>query len=160
MLVLLAATTVAFTGPSALAQDQINLGGELVGTLAFVAEGGGNFSFGLCDNLNGKKKCVSGDTVIGKATGTGAFAGDNGFYILQGNGLTTGSLNSCGGGTCNWTLSTGSPLSFEFRQFKNGSGTDFLDGTLKMTGLSEVASGKVFLETITIDLTVTGCSIY
>ena len=58
MIALLVAATVAFTLPSALAQDQINLGKETTGTLAFVAEGGGNFTLNLCDNLNGSRKCV------------------------------------------------------------------------------------------------------
>lgn len=158
MLTLLAAAIVAFTVPTAAAQSDIDLGQELTGTLAFVGTGGGNFTVGLCDNLNGSKKCVSGDTVIGKAAGDGVFAGDNGFYILQGTALTTGTFNSpCSGGTCNWTLSTAAPgLSFEFRQFKNGGGTDFLDGTLRMLGMSEVKSGKVFEETITLDLAVSG----
>jgi len=157
MLTLLAATIVAFTVPSALAQSDIDLGQETTGTLAFVGTGGGNFTLGLCDNLNGSKKCVSGDTVIGNAVGDGSFAGDNGFYILRGNALTTGNFTGCVGTTCSWTLSTAAPgLSFEFRQFKNGGGIDFLDGTLRMIAMSEVPSGKVFLETFTLDLTVSG----
>jgi hypothetical protein len=153
---LLAATIVAFTVPSSVAQNDIDLGGELSGTLAFVAQGGGNFTLGLCDSLNGAKKCVGGDTVIGGATGTGTFLGDNGFYTLTGNALTTGTFTGCVGTTCSWTLSTASPLSFKFTQGKFGGGTDFLNGTLQMIGLTEVPNGKLFSETITLELTVTG----
>ena len=158
MLTLLAATIVAFTVTSALAQSDIDLGQETTGTLAFVAQGGGNFTLGLCDNLNGARKCVSGDTVAGTAAGDGQFYGDTGFYILKGNALTTGTLNwFCGAGMCTWTLSTANPgYTFEFRQNRNGTGTDFLDGTLKMLSLTETPSGKVFNETITLQLTVTG----
>jgi PEP-CTERM motif len=156
MLTLLAATVVAFTVPSAVAQSDIDMGGELSGTLAFVAQGGGNFTLGLCDSLNGQKKCVGGDTLIGKATGDGAFNGDNGFYTLTGNALTTGTFTGCAGTTCNWTLNTASPLNFKMTQGKFGGGIDYLNGTLKMIGLTEVPNGKLFSETITVDLTVTG----
>lgn len=152
-LTLLAATIVVLTATGVLAQNQINLGQEQTGTLAFVAEGGGNFSLGLCDNLNGARKCVSGDTVIGKASGQGDFNGDNGFYILTGTALTTGTFTGCPGGVCNWTLSTANPgYNFEFNSQKNGLGTNFLTGTLTMLGMTEVAAGKVFNETITLEL--------
>jgi hypothetical protein len=156
MIALLAATIVAFTMPSALAQNNIDLGEEVSGTLAFVAEGGGNFTVGLCDTMNGNKMCVGGDTLIGNAKGTGTFLGDNGFYTLTGSGLTTGTFTGCVGTTCSWTLSTPSPLNFKFTQGKFGGGTDYLNGTLQMVGLTEVPDGKLFSETITLNLTVTG----
>jgi PEP-CTERM motif len=156
MLTLLAATIVALTVPSALAQSDIDLGGEQMGTLAFVAGGGGAFTFGLCDNLNFQRKCIGGDTVKGTATGDGGFAGDNGFYTLTGNALTTGTFGGCQGTTCSWSLSTANPYNFTFTQFKNGTGIDYLNGTIKMLGLTEVPNGKLFAETITLDLTVTG----
>jgi hypothetical protein len=156
MLTLFAAMIVAFTVPSALAQSDIDLGGEKVGTLAFVAGGGGAFTFGLCDTLNFQRKCIGGDTLKGVATGDGGFAGANGFYTLTGPGLTTGTLTGCLGTTCSWTLSTASPYNFTFTQFKNGTGTDYLNGTIKMLALTEVPNGKLFSETITLDLTVTG----
>lgn len=159
MLALLAATLVAFTVPGALAQSDIDLGGELSGTLAFVAQGGGNFTVGLCDSLNGNRKCVGGDTVIGKATGDGQFNGDNGFYTLTGNALTTGTFTGCVGTTCSWTLSTASPLNFKMTAGKFGGGIDYLNGTLKLIGLTETPNGKLFSETMTVDLTVTGGSL-
>ena len=151
MLTLLAATIAVFTVTGALAQSDIDLGQASTGALAFVAQGGGNFSLGLCDNFNGARKCAGGDTVIGKAGGDGIFAGDNGFYILKGNALQTGTFTGCSSGVCNWTLSGGG-YSFEFRQFKNGTGIDYLDGTLTMLSMTEVPSGKVFSETITLEL--------
>jgi PEP-CTERM motif len=156
MLALLATTIVAFTVPVALAQSDIDLGGQQSGTLAFVAQGAGSFTVGLCDNLNGNKKCVGGDTVIGTATGDGQFNNDNGFYTLTGNALTTGTLvsGSCGTGTCAWTLS-GGPLAFKMTSLKFG-GTDYLSGTLTLLGLTEVPNGKLFSETLTVDLHVTG----
>jgi PEP-CTERM motif len=154
MIALLVAATVSFTLPSALAQDQINLGKETTGTFAFVADGGGNFTLNLCDNLNGSRKCVSGDTVIGTATGTGDFLGYNGVYILQGNATQTGTFTGCVGTTCTWTISGGG-LNFEFSPTKSGA-TDWLSGTLTMTGLTEVPSGKVFEETISITLSNLG----
>jgi len=159
MLTLLAATLAAFTVTSALAQSDIDLNQATAGGLAFVAQGGGNFSLGLCDNFNGARKCVGGDTVVGGAAGDGVFAGYNGFYILKGTALTTGSLNagSCGAGLCTWTLSTAAPgYSFEFDSKKNGTGTDFLSGTLTMLSMTEVPAGKVFNETITLELVVSG----
>jgi hypothetical protein len=156
MLTLLAAAIVAFTVPNASAQSDIDLGGELSGTLAFVAQGGGNFTLGLCDSLNGNRKCVGGDTVIGQATGDGKFNGDNGFYTLTGNAITTGTFTGCVGTTCSWTLSTASPLNFKMTGGKFGGGPDYLNGTIKMIGLTEVPNGKLFSETITVDLTVTG----
>jgi len=156
MIALLATTIVAFTVPSSVAQNDIDLGGELSGTLAFVAQGGGNFTVGLCDTMNGNKMCVGGDTVIGNATGTGTFLGDNGFYTLTGSGLTTGTFTGCVGTTCSWTLSTPSPLSFKFTQGKFGGGIDYLNGSLQMIALTEVPDGKLFSETMTLELTVTG----
>jgi len=154
MLTLLAATIAAFTVTSALAQNQVNLGAEQTGTLAFVAQGGGNFTLGLCDNLNGAKKCVSGDTVIGKVgPNTGDFAPYGGFYILQGSSLTTGTSTGCVGTTCSWTLSGGG-YNFDWNTQKNGLGTNYLSGTLTMLSMTEVPAGKVFDETITLELTV------
>jgi len=156
MLTLLAATIVAFTVTSALAQSDIDLGQASTGALAFVAQGGGNFSLGLCDNFNGARKCAGGDTVIGKAAGDGVFAPSSGFYILQGSALQTGTFTGCSAGVCNWTLSGGG-YSFEFNSKKNGSGTNFLSGTLSMVSMTEVAAGKVFNETITLELSgITG----
>jgi hypothetical protein len=160
MLTLLAATIVAFTVPSAVAQSDIDLGGEKVGTLAFVATGAGNFTLGLCDKLNFNRKCVSGDTVIGAASGDGSL-GSSGFYNMTGGGLTTGTSTGCAAGVCNWTLSTATPYNFKFTQFQNGTGTQYLTGTIVMKGLTEVkdAHDKLFSETITLDLTVTGGSL-
>jgi len=157
MLTLLAATLAAFTVTSALAQSDIDLNQATAGGLAFVAQGGGNFSLGLCDNFNGARKCVGGDTVVGGAAGDGVFAGNNGFYILKGTALTTGTFTGCAAGVCNWTLSTAAPgYSFEFDSKKNGTGTDFLNGTLTMLSMTEVPAGKVFNETITLELVVSG----
>ena len=156
-LTLMAAAIAALTVPSTLAQSDIDLNQAVSGSLAFVALGAGNFTLGLCDSFNLNRKCVGGDTVIGTATGEGEFNNDNGFYTLTGNALQTGTLvsGSCGTGTCAWTL-TGGPLNFKMTQGKFGGGIDYLNGTLNLTGLTEAPAGKLFLETITVDLTVTG----
>ena len=53
-------------------------------------------------------------------------------------------------GTMRWTLS-GGPLTFKMTSGKFG-GTDYLHGTLKLLALTEVPNGKLFSETMTLEL--------
>jgi hypothetical protein len=148
---LLGAILVFVIVPSSSAQV-IDFGTSTSGGLFFSAEGGGNFRLRLCaEVVHGK--CV-GDLLEGPAWASGKFGQDNGVYNWQGNATYTGTFTGCVGGTCNWILS-GPSVNFEFSPNKSGK-TDWLSGTLTMMGLTEVPEGKVFLDTITVQLSTTG----
>lgn len=153
MLAFSVAIIVLVTLPNASARSKLDLGRITSGRLVISDEGGGNLRLRLCDKVV-HRKCV-GDRVEGPAWASGQFGHIKGFYVVEGNALTTGTFTGCVAGVCNWTLSGGS-YNFEFRQNRNGEGTDFLSGALEMISLTEVPTGKHFSVTMTLNLRVTG----